>query len=164
MDAIICVGLTCMTRVRDMPPWVIMICIATLSGEMAPPKSQKPGAAPTQRTSFLAPLPGRQSVVPLARPLVESLAGDDTLAGLMARIRASQARLDALADVLPGLLRQHLRAGPLDDDGWTILAANSAVASKLRHLLPTLAETLVAKGWQATSIRIKVQSTQAPGR
>ena len=94
----------------------------------------------------------------------DSLAKDDTLAGLLARVRASQARLDALADVLPGLLRQHLRAGPLDDDGWTILAANSAVASKLRHLLPTLAETLVAKGWQATSIRVKVQSTHAPGR
>ena len=70
---------------------------------------------------------------------------------------------DALDDVRGGA-RQHLRAGPLDDDGWTILAANSAVASKLRHLLPTLAETLVAKGWQATSIRVKVQSTLAPGR
>jgi len=132
---------------------------------MAPPKSQKPTDVPAARTpAFYAPLPGRQSVVPLARPLGESLAGDDTLASLMARIRGSQARLDALADVLPGLLRQHLRPGPLDDDGWTILAANSAVASKLRHLLPTLAETLVAKGWQATSIRIKVQATQAPGR
>ena len=130
---------------------------------MAPPKTQKPANAPRPQ-AFYAPLPSRQSVVPLARPLGESLAGDDSLAGLLARVRASQARLDALADVLPGLLRQHLRAGPLDDDGWTILAANSAVASKLRHLLPTLAETLVAKGWQATAIRVKVQSTLAPGR
>lgn len=126
---------------------------------MAPPKP-----APTRPRAFYAPLPSRQSVVPLARPIAASLSGDDSLANLMARVRASQARLDALADVLPGLLRQHLRAGPLDDEGWTILAANSAVASKLRHLLPTLVETLVAKGWQATSIRVKVQSTQAPGR
>jgi hypothetical protein len=126
--------------------------------EMAPPKPQTP-----RPQAFYAPLPGRQSVVPLARPLGESLAGDGSLSSLLARVRASQARLDALADVLPGLLRQHLRAGPLDDDGWTILAANSAVASKLRHLLPTLAETLVAKGWQATPIRVKVQSTLAPG-
>jgi hypothetical protein len=130
---------------------------------MAPPKNLKPASA-TRPQAFHAPLPGRQSVVPLARPLGESLAGDDSLASLLARVRASQSRLDALADVLPGLLRQHLRAGPLDDDGWTILAANSAVASKLRHLLPTLGETLVAKGWQATPIRVKVQSTQAPGR
>jgi hypothetical protein len=130
---------------------------------MAPPKTHKPATSPKPR-AFYAPLPSRQSVVPLARPLVESLAGDDGLASLMARVRASQARLDALTGVLPGLLRQHLRAGPLDDDGWTILAANSAVAAKLRHLLPTLAETLVANGWQATVIRVKVQSTQAPGR
>ena len=130
---------------------------------MAPTRPDKPAdkpAAPPPR-AFYAP-PPKASVVPLARPLGESLARDDTLGSLLARVRASQARLDALADVLPGLLRQHLRAGPLDDDGWTILAANSAVASKLRHLLPTLAETLVAKGWQATSIRVKVQSTQAP--
>src|SRR4051794_6993968 len=126
---------------------------------MAPPKPVSPPPR-----AFYSPLPSRQSVVPLARPLGDSLSGDDGLAGLLARVRASQARLDALADVLPALLRPHLRAGPLDDDGWTLLAANSAVASKLRHLLPTLAETLVAKGWQATSIRVKVQSTLAPGR
>ena len=130
---------------------------------MAPPRPDKPGDKP-RPPSFFTPLKNRQTVVPLARPLGESLARDDGLSSLLARVRASQARLDALADVLPGLLRQHLRAGPLDDDGWTILAANSAVASKLRHLLPTLEETLVAKGWQATSIRVKVQSTLAPGR
>src|ERR1700709_2746335 len=144
---------------------------------MAPPRPRKPADTPEaalRPRAFYAPPPTRQPagppararrhVVPLARPLGESLAGDGGLAGLLARVRASQARLDALADVLPGLLRQHLRAGPLDEEGWTILAANSAVASKLRHLLPTLAETLVAKGWQATSIRVKVQSTLAPGR
>ena len=133
---------------------------------MAPPRPQKPADKPaaTPRSGAFYALPKPPTVVPLARPLGESLARDDSLSNLLARVRASQARLDALADVLPGLLRQHLRAGPLDDDGWTILAANSAVASKLRHLLPTLAETLVAKGWQATSIRVKVQSTLAPGR
>jgi hypothetical protein len=133
---------------------------------MAPPRPQKPADKPAapRPQAFYAPLPSRQSVAPLARPLGQSLAGDAGLSSLLARVRASQARLDALADVLPGLLRQHLRAGPLDDDGWTILAANSAVASKLRHLLPTLAETLVAKGWQATPIRVKVQSTLAPAR
>jgi hypothetical protein len=127
--------------------------------EMAPPK---PASPPTR--TFFASRPGQHTVVPRARPIGESLAGDDSLASLLARVRASQALLDALTDVLPGLLRQHLRAGPLDDDGWTILAANSAVAAKLRHLLPTLAETLVAKGWKAPSIRVKVQSTLPPAR
>ncbi|MET0381873.1 MAG: hypothetical protein ABW032_00455 [Burkholderiaceae bacterium] len=118
---------------------------------MVPPKSlftTSPAAAPTAAQN--------------ARPIGESLAGADGLAGLLARVRASQARLEALADVLPDPLRQHVRAGPLDDQGWTLLALNAAVAAKLRHLLPLLAETLVAKGWQATSIRVKVQSTHAP--
>jgi len=134
---------------------------------MAPPRPEKPAAERVDKPrpkTFFAPPSNRQPAVPLAQPLGQSLAGVDGLANLLARVRASQARLDALADVLPGLLRQHLRAGPLDDDGWTLLAANSAVASKLRHLIPTLEEALVAKGWQATSIRVKVQSTLAPGR
>jgi len=126
---------------------------------MAPPKTFS-----TPPRKLFASLPGANTTVPRTRPIGESLAGDDSLAGLMARVRASQARLEALADVLPGPLRQHLRAGPLDDEGWTLLAANAAVAAKLRHLLPTLAETLVAKGWQATAIRVKVQSAQVPGR
>jgi len=105
-------------------------------------------------------LPGANSVVPRARPIAESLAGDGGLANLLARVRTSQARLDALADVLPATLRAQLRAGPLDDDGWTLLAGNAAVAAKLRHLLPTIAEALASKGWQATSIRVKVQPTQ----
>ena len=117
--------------------------------------------APTK--PLLSSRQGVTSVTPLSVPIARSLAADDGLANLLARVRASQARLDALADVLPGLLRQHLRAGPLDDDGWTILAANAAVAAKLRHLLPMLQEALLAKGWQATAIRVKVQSTQVPG-
>jgi hypothetical protein len=118
--------------------------------------------APPKR--LFSSLPGANTVVPRPRSLGDSLAADDTLASLLARVRSSQQRLDALADVLPGPLRAHLRAGPLDDDGWTLLAANAAVAAKLRHLLPTIAEALVAKGWQATAIRVKVQSTQAPAR
>ena len=116
--------------------------------------------APTK--PLLSSRRGVTSVTPLSRPIAESLAADGGLASLLARVRASQARLEALADLLPGALRAHVRAGPLDDEGWTILAANAAVAAKLRHLVPMLADALLAKGWQATSIRVKVQSTQAP--
>src|SRR4051794_30225006 len=111
---------------------------------------------------FYSSRPGATSVTPLSRPIADSLAADDGLASLLARVRASQARLDAVAAVVPGPLHAHLRAGPLDEEGWTILAANAAVAAKLRHLLPMLAEVLLAKGWQATSIRVRVQSTEPP--
>jgi hypothetical protein len=104
------------------------------------------------------------SVTPLSRPIAESLAADDGLARLLARVRASQERLDALADVLPAPLRAHVRAGPLDDEGWTLLAANAAVAAKLRQLVPMLAQALLAKGAKPTSIRIKVQSPPGPSQ
>ena len=51
----------------------------------------------------------------------------------------------------------HVKAGPLDEDGWTLLAANSAVSAKLRQLQPRLIEALAAKGCKVTSIRVKVQ-------
>jgi hypothetical protein len=100
---------------------------------------------------------GATSVAPLSQPIGRSLASNDGLARLLARVRESQARLDALQDAIPAPLRAHLRAGPLDEEGWTILAANSAVAAKLRHLAPLLAQVLVEKGWEPTSIRIRVQ-------
>jgi hypothetical protein len=92
-----------------------------------------------------------------AQPVGQSLAADDGLVRLLARVQASQARLEAVADAIPAALRPHVRSGPLDDDGWTILAANAAVAAKLRHLVPLLAQMLHEKGWEATSIRVRVQ-------
>jgi hypothetical protein len=52
-----------------------------------------------------------------------------------------------------------VRPGPLDAEGWTLLAANTAVAAKLRQLQPRLEETLLEHGWPAGSLRIKVQAS-----
>ena len=35
-------------------------------------------------------------------------------------------------------LMASVQPGPLDEDGWSLLVANAAVAAKLRHLLPRL--------------------------
>jgi len=59
---------------------------------------------------------------------------------------------------LPAALAPHVRAGPVDDDGWSLLAANASVAAKLRQLQPRLEEVLSRRGWQVSAIRIKVQS------
>ena len=45
---------------------------------------------------LFASLPGAHTTVPRPSPIGESLAGDSGLASLLARVRASQARLDAL--------------------------------------------------------------------
>jgi len=75
----------------------------------------------------------------------------------MQRLRASQDCLETVRSVLPPSMVAHVKAGPLDEDGWTLLAANSAVSAKLRQLQPRLIEALAAKGCKVTSIRVKVQ-------
>ena len=53
-------------------------------------------------------------------------------------------------------------SGPSDDEGWTMLAGNPAVAAKLRQLQPRLEAALKQKGFQRTGIRIRVQSPTNP--
>ena len=80
-----------------------------------------------------------------------------TLARLAAAAQDSQTCLKLLNHLLPAALRTGLQAGPLENGEWCLLAANSAVAAKLRQLSPALLAHLRSQGWQVTSIRIKVQ-------
>jgi hypothetical protein len=105
-------------------------------------------------------MPPKPSSVPLAQPLAQALAANTSLARLSQRVRESSARYEAVLDDLPEALRAHVKPGPIDEESWSLLAANAAIAAKLRQLLPRLDATLRAKGWKATPIRIKVQ----PGR
>jgi len=86
------------------------------------------------------------------------LAQSEPLARLQQRLAGSQQRFEAILPCLPPGLVPQVRPGPLDDQGWSILAANAAVAAKLRHLQPRLEDVLRQRGWQSTAIRIKVQS------
>lgn len=80
------------------------------------------------------------------------------LSALRQRLQDSSARLQAIQDCMPSALAAHVKAGPVDDGGWSLLAANAAVAAKLRQLEPRLQQRLKDQGWQMTVIRIKVQS------
>jgi len=62
-----------------------------------------------------------------------------------------------VAPVFPAALAPSLRAGPVDDEGWSILCANAAVAAKLRQLVPHLETRLREAGRPVAAIRIKVQ-------
>jgi hypothetical protein len=97
-------------------------------------------------------------VVPNSLPIAEALQRSEPLAQLKQRLLDSEARFQAIRVLLPKLLSTHVKPGPVDTDGWTLLAANAAVAAKLRQLQPRLEETLRDRGWQVSSIRIKVQS------
>lgn len=92
----------------------------------------------------------------------QALARCEPLQRLQQRLAESAARMDAVRPLLPAGLRSAIVAGPVDDEGWTLLAANTAVAAKLRQLLPRLEQCLESRGWpQNPKIKIRVRSSHA---
>ena len=89
-------------------------------------------------------------------PLASALDRSEPLSGLMQRMRQSQARLAAIAPLLPTGLQGGVRAGPLDDAAWVLLVANASAAAKLRQLLPALEQALREQGWPGPVLKIKV--------
>ncbi len=94
---------------------------------------------------------------PRALPLREAIAASEPLARLGARLRESSARFDCARGAVPAALQPHVAAGPVDDSQWTLLAANSAVAAKLRHLLPAIEAALSDAGWPPRALRVRVR-------
>jgi hypothetical protein len=96
-------------------------------------------------------------VTPNALPIDSVLQSSVPLVRLQKLLRDSSARFEAIRPHLPAALLAHTKPGPIDEHGWSLLAANSSVAAKLRHLQPRLENILQERGLQTTSIRIKVQ-------
>jgi hypothetical protein len=103
---------------------------------------------------YLPPKAPRASI-PAPTPVAQALREHAALARLGERLEGSRKRLRLIAPALPGHLADSLKPGPLDEDGWSILAANAAVAAKLRQLLPRL-EALLAQAGLPGRIRIKL--------
>jgi len=103
-------------------------------------------------------------LVPNALPIRQALDRCQPLQHLQQQLAMAQACMDAVKPQLPPPLRSQVRAGPLDtgENAWTLMASNTAVAAKLRQLLPRLESALAASGVtraaQPTAIRIRVQS------
>ena len=106
----------------------------------------------------------RPSQQPHTRPLTEALGAHQMLGQLLARVRASQARFEAIERVLPRSLRPHVRPGLLDEKDWHLLAANAAVAAKLRQCLPLIEQILRDSGWPAVTLKIRVQASSSVAR
>jgi hypothetical protein len=111
-------------------------------------------AAMPQPPRYLAPKGARASV-PSPTPVAEALRAHEGLSQLSARLEASRRRLRIIGPALPGNLLVSIQPGPLDEDGWSLLVANAAVAAKLRHLLPRLEALLVQAGLPGR-IRVKL--------
>jgi hypothetical protein len=89
-------------------------------------------------------------------PLAQALQSSEPLARLAERLRESQRRFDCIRPALPAPLADQLRPGPVDADGWTLLAGSPAVAAKLRQLVPDIQTALDAARLASLPIRIKV--------
>lgn len=98
------------------------------------------------------PAPG--IVAPLS--LSEALGASEPLARLSERLRRSNTFFTAIAALLPAGMAPHVQAGPVDDEGWSLLCANAAVAAKLRQLAPRLEQHLRERGLPVGSVRVKV--------
>jgi hypothetical protein len=88
----------------------------------------------------------------------EALSRSTVLERLQQLMRESRARYDTIRPLLPPSLAAHVKPGPVDEEGWSLLAPNGAAAAKLRQLQPRLEEALRQNGWQVSAIRVKVQS------
>jgi hypothetical protein len=79
---------------------------------------------------------------------------------LMERLRESQARLKTVQAKLPPALRERVRGGPVDEEGWALLADNAAVAAKLRHFMPLLEAAMVAEGFAPVPVRVRISAAR----
>ena len=100
--------------------------------------------------------PKSPSVTPSALSISAALQASAPLARLRDALRDSDARFEAIRPALPRTLVPYVKAGPIDAEGWSLLAANASVAAKLRQLRPRLEDLLREAGWSVPTVRIKV--------
>ncbi len=89
--------------------------------------------------------------------LQQAVQASPPLAHLSALVRTSREMLATVSPLLPAGLRQTVQSGPLDGGEWWLLVDNSAAASKLRQLLPTLQRTLSQRGYAVATIHVKIR-------
>ncbi|HEX2012607.1 MAG TPA: hypothetical protein VJN44_16900 [Roseateles sp.] len=104
--------------------------------------------------------PPASKAVPDPLPIGSALAQHQGLARLGVLLQESNRRMAIVGVALPGAMRRFVQAGPIDEEGWTLLAANAAVAAKLRQLQPRLLELLAEQGIPPAKLRIKVLQQQ----
>ena len=92
--------------------------------------------------------------------LLQAAEDSPMLAKLAELARDSGERLKAVESLIPPALRSAVRPGPIDGLAWCLLVDNNAAAAKLRQLVPALLAHLYSRGWQVTSIRVKVERSQ----
>jgi hypothetical protein len=107
---------------------------------------------------YNAPPQSKVSMRGKSQTLEQVVDSAPSLAHLSAMARDTRNRLQAIAPLLPASLRPHIQSGGVEGDVWCLLAANSAIAAKLKQTLPALCAHLRSKGWDVNTIRVKIKS------
>jgi hypothetical protein len=94
--------------------------------------------------------------MPSAVSVEQAMQRAPSLAGLAQLAKHSAECLRVVTPLIPASMRSGVQAGPLDEGQWCLIAANSAVAAKLRQLVPALAAHLRTHGHAVQDIRIKI--------
>lgn len=92
----------------------------------------------------------------IAKPIALAVQDSPVLAQLQQTIAKSQLTWCRIQHVLPVKLREAVQAGPIDDTEWSLFVKSSAVASKLRQLVPEIENQLSVCGFGAIRVRIKI--------
>ncbi len=85
----------------------------------------------------------------------------EALHALRGRATDSRTMWNTLRAVVPAALASGIQPGSLDGEAWTLCASSSAVAAKLKLVLPLLLRRLRQDGWPIQRIAIRV-ATPAP--
>ena len=93
-----------------------------------------------------------------AIPAADAASQAPQLQHLLALSAQSNKRLALIRSQLPPLLRNSVRAGPVNGPEWCLLVPNAAVAAKLRQLTPMLLAHLRTHGEQVQSLRLKIST------
>ena len=88
--------------------------------------------------------------------LEQAAQSSPALSQLVSQARDANARMKAIDPLLPPGLRSNVQPGPIEGSTWNLIIKNSAAATKVRHLLPSLEAHLRSKGWNVTRIQLKV--------
>lgn len=123
--------------------------------------SNKTDQRPKASERSISYLPLRTVRIRDAVPVLQAVQRSPSLAGLAQLAKRSAQCLQLVTPLIPAPMRTAVQAGPINADRWCLLAANSAVAAKLRQLAPALAAHLRTHGQDVQEIRIKIAMRNA---